>query len=255
MSDGAPRPRRAREPFVIAVLVVLVAGLVFAGIAINNIAGKNSASGLPGPSTRETTSTSPAPVTSATPTAASTLAPTSCATATFGAPLQPQGQPADVHVYGAPPPLSIDTTKLYRATITMAGGGVIVICLEPSLAPNTVNNFVTLARNHFYDGLKFHRVVPDFVIQGGDPKGDGSGGPGYQFVDEPVKGNYIVGAVAMANSGPNTNGSQFFICIGSQCPPLPHKYNLFGHLVSGLDVALKIQQGDVMTSVVVAAQQ
>ncbi|TME46710.1 MAG: peptidylprolyl isomerase, partial [Chloroflexi bacterium] len=84
--------------------------------------------------------------------------------------------------------------------------GTITLCLDPKLAPNTVNNFVFLTRNQYYDGLKFHRVVADFVIQGGDPEGTGSGGPGYKFNDEPVQGEYTAGAVAMANSGANTNG-------------------------------------------------
>ena len=85
--------------------------------------------------------------------------------------------------------------------------------LDPQLAPNTVNNFVGLARDGYYDGLTFHRVVPEFVIQGGCPEGSGRGGPGYKFADEPVQGEYTLGAVAMANAGPDTNGSQFFICI------------------------------------------
>ena len=88
-----------------------------------------------------------------------------------------------------------------------------VLDLDPKLAPNTVNNFVALARQGYYDGLTFHRVVPDFVIQGGCPEGTGTGGPGYKFEDEPVQGEYTLGAVAMANAGPNTNGSQFFVCI------------------------------------------
>jgi cyclophilin family peptidyl-prolyl cis-trans isomerase len=118
-----------------------------------------------------------------------------------------------------------------------------------------VNNFVVLARNHFYDGLKFHRVEANFVIQGGDPLGNGSGGPGYKFPDEPVHQRYVEGAVAMANSGPNTNGSQFFICTGTQCATLPPQYNLFGKVESGLDVAQRIAIGDVMQTVVVREQQ
>jgi cyclophilin family peptidyl-prolyl cis-trans isomerase len=121
-----------------------------------------------------------------------------------------------------------------------------VLCLQPALAPNTVNNFVALARNHFYDGLTFHRVEPNFVIQGGDPKHDGTGGPGYSFADEPVHNLYVDGAVAMANSGPNTNGSQFFICTGTQCSTLQPQYNLFGKVQSGLDIAKLTQKGDVM---------
>ena len=157
-----------------------------------------------------------------------------------------------LHKYTAPPPAEIDATKLYEATITTSRGKV-VLCLQPQLAPNTVNNFVVLARNHFYDGLTFHRVEANFVIQGGDPKGDGTGGPGYTFPDEPVHNLYVDGAVAMANSGPNTNGSQFFICTGSQCQPLQPQYNLFGKVESGLDVAQKVQKGDVM-SISVAEQ-
>ena len=123
--------------------------------------------------------------------------------------------------------------------------------LDPRLAPTTVNHFVSQARAGFYDGLTFHRVVPDFVIQGGDPEGTGRGGPGYQFDDEPVRGEYTVGAVAMANAGPDTNGSQFFICIDDCRPKLAKSYNLFGYLIDGIEVAQAIQVGDVMRSVTV----
>jgi peptidyl-prolyl cis-trans isomerase B (cyclophilin B) len=148
------------------------------------------------------------------------------------------------------PEQQIDESKIYRVTIT-TDRGVIVADLDPSLAPKTVNNFVGLARTGYYDGLTFHRVVPDFVIQGGCPKGTGTGGPGYQFGDEPVKSEYTLGAVAMANSGPNTNGSQFFICIDDCTRKLDKLYNLFGHVVSGIDVALATTVGDTMNSVVV----
>jgi cyclophilin family peptidyl-prolyl cis-trans isomerase len=107
-----------------------------------------------------------------------------------------------------------------------------------------VNNFVFLAKGGFFDGLTWHRYVAGFVIQGGDPKGDGTGGPGYQFADEPVHGSYDVGSVAMANSGVNTNGSQFFIGIGSQVRTLPPKYNLFGQVTSGLAAVEALRQGD-----------
>jgi cyclophilin family peptidyl-prolyl cis-trans isomerase len=107
-------------------------------------------------------------------------------------------------------------------------------------APMTVNNFVFLAREKFYDGVIFHRIIKGFMIQGGDPTGTGTGGPGYRFPDEPVKGNYELGSIAMANSGPNTNGSQFFICEGQQCVSLPKQYNLFGKTVEGFDVVQKI---------------
>jgi len=141
-----------------------------------------------------------------------------------------------------------DAGKIYRATIT-TDRGVIVMDLDPQLAPNTVNNFVGLARDGYYDGLTFHRVVPEFVIQGGCPEGSGRGGPGYKFADEPVKGQYTLGAVAMANSGPDTNGSQFFICIDDCTGKLAPSYNLFGYVVEGMDVALGTGVGDVMRKV------
>ena len=148
------------------------------------------------------------------------------------------------------PEHQIDESKTYRVTIT-TDRGVIVADLHPDLAPNTVNNFVGLARQGFYDGLTFHRVVPDFVIQGGCPEGSGRGGPGYKFADEKVKSEYRLGAVAMANSGPNSNGSQFFICIDDCTRKLDKLYNLFGHVTSGIEVAQATAVGDVMKSVVV----
>ena len=152
--------------------------------------------------------------------------------------------------YRTPPPMTINTAHHYLVTMN-TNKGTITLRLDPKLAPNTVNNFVFLARDHFYDGLKFHRVVAGFVIQGGDPLGTGSGGPGYKFNDEPVLGEYTAGAVAMANSGANTNGSQFFICTVDDTKALAKSYNLFGYVQSGMDVVLKIAQGDTMTSVTV----
>jgi peptidyl-prolyl cis-trans isomerase B (cyclophilin B) len=145
----------------------------------------------------------------------------------------------------------IDPSRRYQATIN-TDRGAIVIDLDPVHAPITVNNFVFLAREGFYDGLTFHRVVDDFVIQGGCPEGSGRGGPGYRFDDEPVVGEYVAGAVAMANSGPNTNGSQFFICTVDDRPKLAKSYNLFGQVVSGMEVVTSIGQGDVMREVVIA---
>jgi peptidyl-prolyl cis-trans isomerase B (cyclophilin B) len=149
-----------------------------------------------------------------------------------------------------PPVMSIDPALIYQVTISTDRGDI-VMDLDPGLAPQTVNNFVSLARDGFYDGLTFHRVVPEFVIQGGDPEGSGRGGPGYRFADEPVKGEYTLGAVAMANAGPNTNGSQFFICIDDCTRKLEKLYNLFGHVTSGIDVAQATTVGDTMKSVVV----
>ena len=150
----------------------------------------------------------------------------------------------------SPPAYEIDDNATYEVTIATDKGDI-VLELDPKLAPNTVNNFVALARRGFYDNVTFHRVVPSFVIQGGDPEGSGRGGPGYKFADEPVKGEYTHGAVAMANSGPDTNGSQFFICIDDCTRKLDKAYNLFGYVTSGLDVTGRIAQGDVMRSVTV----
>jgi cyclophilin family peptidyl-prolyl cis-trans isomerase len=149
--------------------------------------------------------------------------------------------------------MTISVDALYKVTITTDRGDI-VMELDPALAPQTVNNFVHLARDGYYDNLTFHRVVPEFVIQGGCPEGSGRGGPGYKFADEPVKGEYALGAVAMANAGPNTNGSQFFICIDDCRGKLASSYNLFGFVKDGMDVALNTQVGDVMKSVVVEEQ-
>ncbi len=135
--------------------------------------------------------------------------------------------------------MTISTSKTYVATMATSCGQI-VIRLEPKQAPVTVNNFVFLADQGFYNGLTFHRVIPGFVIQGGDPKGDGTGGPGYQFNDELPTTPYTLGDVAMANSGPNTNGSQFFIVEGSAGTQLPLQYSRFGKVTSGLPVVEQI---------------
>ena len=144
----------------------------------------------------------------------------------------------------------IDPARRYTAKIETDRGDI-EIALDASKAPKSVNNFVFLAREGFYDGLTFHRVVPSFVIQGGCPEGSGRGGPGYRFADEPVVGEYIAGSVAMANSGPNTNGSQFFICTEDDRHKLAKSYNLFGQVTKGLDVVLAVQVGDVMRKVTI----
>jgi len=193
------------------------------------------------------------PGTAPTPTPTAAVSAATCGALNFGAVMTPIPGNAGKKSFSAPPPMTINTTHHFLATITTAKG-TIALCLDPTLAPTTVNNFVFLARNQFYDGLKFHRVVAGFVIQGGDPLGTGSGGPGYKFNDEPVRGEYTAGAVAMANSGANTNGSQFFIVTADQTGKLAKSYNLFGYVQTGMDVVLKIVQGDVMTSVTVQEQ-
>lgn len=141
------------------------------------------------------------------------------------------------------PAMQLDQNKKYSA-IVKTGEGDITIDLTAKKTPITVNNFVALARENFYNGLIFHRVMKDFMIQGGDPKGDGSGGPGYKFADEKFDGKYKRGTVAMANSGPNTNGSQFFII--HQDYDLPSQYVIFGHVSSGMEVVDKIASGETV---------
>ncbi len=148
-----------------------------------------------------------------------------------------------------PPAMLIDPNKKYTATVVTERGNI-VIELYPQHAPKTVNNFVFLVREGFYDGLIFHRVISDFMIQGGDPTGSGRGGPGYKFEDE-TNGNPLkhgTGYLSMANSGPNSNGSQFFITHGPQ-PHLDGKHTVFGKVTEGMDAVNAINQGDVMTKV------
>jgi peptidyl-prolyl cis-trans isomerase B (cyclophilin B) len=153
--------------------------------------------------------------------------------------------------YSAPPAMTIDTQRSYTATFDTSRGRI--VCeLYPKDAPNTVNNFVFLAREGFYDGTKFHRVIPDFMIQGGDPTGTGRGGPGYKFEDELANNprKHMVGSLSMANAGPNTNGSQFFIThIATDW--LNGKHTVFGQVVTGQDVVNAVQQGDTLNSVTI----
>ncbi len=153
--------------------------------------------------------------------------------------------------YSAAPEMTIDASKNYKASIATTKG-TIEIDLFAADAPLTVNNFVFLARDGFYDGIKFHRVIPNFMIQGGDPTGSGAGGPGYKFRDE-TSGNpnrHKTGSLSMANAGPNTNGSQFFITHAPQ-PHLDGKHTVFGQVTSGQDVVDAIKQGDSIQSVTI----
>ena len=151
--------------------------------------------------------------------------------------------------YSSPPAMQIDPSKTYAATI-QTNRGDIVIDLHADKAPQTVNNFVALARDGFYDDVKFHRVIADFMVQGGDPTGSGRGGPGYRFNDEfhPALVHDGPGVLSMANAGPNTNGSQFFITHVATTW-LDNKHAVFGRVRSGQDVVDLIQQGDVMKRV------
>ncbi|MDP3998576.1 MAG: peptidylprolyl isomerase [bacterium] len=143
------------------------------------------------------------------------------------------------------PTMEIDKSKKYTATLTTSKG-VIKVELFADKTPLTVNNFVSLSRKNFYDNTVFHRVIKGFMIQGGDPNGDGTGGPGYKFDDEPFEGEYKRGTIAMANAGPNTNGSQFFIM--HQDYPLPKNYVIFGQVVEGIDTVDKIAESPVQPS-------
>jgi peptidyl-prolyl cis-trans isomerase B (cyclophilin B) len=148
--------------------------------------------------------------------------------------------------------MTIDTSKNYIVTFDTSRGQI--VCeLFTKAAPKTVNNFVFLARDKFYDGTKFHRVIPDFMVQGGDPEGSGRGGPGYRFEDEVGrdKPKHQVGSLSMANAGPNTNGSQFFIThIATDW--LDGKHTVFGQVKSGQDIVDSIKQGDTLKSVTIA---
>ncbi len=149
--------------------------------------------------------------------------------------------------YSAPPPMIIDTSKQYTAVIETKKGDLVLELFAHDV-PVTVNNFVFLAGEGFYDGLTFHRVIPGFMVQGGDPIGDGTGGPGYKFADEFTKHTHVAGALSMANAGPNTNGSQFFITYAPQ-RHLDGKHSVFGQLVKGMDVLKEIKNGDTMIRV------
>ena len=153
--------------------------------------------------------------------------------------------------YSSPPQMGIDANKSYTATFDTSKGKI-VVDLFAKEAPNTVNNFVFLARDGFYNGTKFHRVIPDFMIQGGDPEGTGRGGPGYKFADE-FKGNphrHQRGTLSMANAGPGTNGSQFFI-THVKTDWLDGKHTVFGQVRSGQEVVDAVKQGDVLNSVTI----
>lgn len=161
------------------------------------------------------------------------------------------GSSPQTRSFDSPPPMCIDPEKTYIATMKTSLGDL-TIALYPDVAPKTVNNFVVLARYHYYDGLVFHRIINGFMCQGGCPQGSGMGGPGYRFEDElPAHGQYELGSIAMANAGPNTNGSQFFI-THLATPHLDGRHTVFGKVTSGQDVVDAVEQGDKMISVEVA---
>jgi len=226
---AAERRKKRRQRTLVASLAVLIAlaGLSFGFVLIF----RNTS-----PKTKPVAKASVTPTPTATPTLAGGVA---CGGTV------PAASAVKKPTFTKAPKMSIKATKTYTATMVTSCGAV-VMKLLPKESPNTVNSFVFLARHHFYDGLIFHRLSRDFVIQGGDPTGTGTGGPGYKTVDAPPKdAKYTVGVVAMAKSGAEpagTSGSQFFIVTGSQGASLTPDYAIIGTVVSGQDVATKIDQ-------------
>ena len=175
----------------------------------------------------------------------------SCAGTASDAP----GTPPKRKSYSAPPPMKIDTGKQYTAKIETSKGRLVLELYTD--VPVTSNNFIFLAREGFYDNTTFHRIIPDFMAQGGDPTGTGRGGPGYSFADEftrdaagALEHKHGTGSLSMANAGANTNGSQFFITYGPQ-PHLDGKHSVFGQLLAGMDVLKKLQNGDAITKITI----
>jgi cyclophilin family peptidyl-prolyl cis-trans isomerase len=223
--------RRAITIAVVAVVVVGISYLIFKPSKSKSTAASST-------TVASSTTTKPAPKGGSGDTSPSAITTSADCPANFSATLNKPSYPSY-------PPMTIDTSKAYTATVT-TDIGPFTIQLDPQQAPKAVNSFVFLAKQHFFDCIVFHRVIPSFVDQTGDPTGTGDGGPGYQFADELPKTatpQYPLGSVAMANSGPNTNLSQFFVVAGSQGESLAPSYTLFGKVTSGMDVVEKINAG------------
>jgi cyclophilin family peptidyl-prolyl cis-trans isomerase len=224
----------------IVVVVVIVAVI----LAVKN-GGSSSASptATPGSASVAGSPVPTAPLVASAPSSAEVAA-----SARFCKPFLSAGQsPEGKNHWAKPPKMVINTSKIYQVKL-YTDSGVITADILPKLAPITANNFIFLACNGFYNHSYFHRVIPGFMIQGGDPTGTGSGGPGYQFKDEKVARPYQIGDLAMANAGPNTNGSQFFIIQGASGTSLPRSYNLFGHVVAGQNVVDAIASAPTHTN-------
>lgn len=181
-------------------------------------------------------------------------APTPQTSAVQGQQVQPQPQATDLPLeknkkLSQFPGILKPEVLQNKAAVIQTTKGQIAIQIYPE-ASMAASNFILLAANGFYNGLKFHRVEPGFVVQGGDPNGDGTGGPGYQFPDEPVTRDYLKGTVAMANAGPNTNGSQFFIMLEDH-PELSKLYTIFGQVIAGQEVVDKLAVGDIIQKAII----
>ena len=224
--------RRARAVAGVFLVLVLVAGLavvVGGGGDDQDVASTDTTAAETNSTTAAKKPVELAPV----PAGASVKGDTTCPPADGSAPRTTS--------FEKPPPPCVNVARTYQAEINTTKG-LMVVDLDVKNATRTVNNFVVLSRYKFYDGIAFHRIIPGFVIQGGDPQQTGTGGPGYKFEDElPKAGSYKVGSLAMANSGANTNGSQFFIVTGDTGTSLPPQYSLFGQVTQGLDVVKAIE--------------
>lgn len=226
------RKQSLRRTITISIVALVVVGLSY---QIFKPSKKQAGSSTTSPAQAASTTTRPAPTGGSGNTALSAITTSANCPTSFSATLNKPSFPAA-------PAMTIATSKTYTATIT-TDIGPITVQLDPQAAPKAVNSFVYLANRHFFDCIVFHRVIPSFVDQTGDPTGTGSGGPGYQFADELPKTaspQYPLGALAMANSGPNTNGSQFFIVAGTQGETLAPSYTLFGKVTAGMDAVQKI---------------
>lgn len=235
--------RDQRRQYVIIVAVVAV-GLA-AGLYLLSLGGNGSSTAASTTTTAAsaaTSSTAATPTTADKPSAVSAPAPGATSTGTPTCPKE-DGSSQRTTTFGAAPPNCIDAAATYVATVTTSKG-VITWEMDASKAPKTVNNFVFLARYHYYDGVPFHRIIPGFVIQGGDANGNplGTGSPGYSIGEEPPAAGYQVGTVAMAKTqAANSTGSQFFVVTGPQGAQLPPQYSLLGTVTQGMDVVKAIE--------------
>lgn len=225
------RKSRLRRGIILAVIAVVVIGLV----ALLGRGGSKSPAKTQAAKPRSARSGPTTSTTAVAPAGATLSGPTPCPAA--------DGSSPRTVAFAQPPPMCVNPATAYTATFT-TDVGTYAVALDAKAAPKTVNDFIVLARYHFYDGLTFHRVIPGFVVQGGDPKGNGSGGPGYTVAGEvPPAGAYKIGSLAMAKTSadpPGSAGSQFFIITGQQGTQLPPQYSLFGMVNSGTDVVAKI---------------
>jgi cyclophilin family peptidyl-prolyl cis-trans isomerase len=248
------RSRRRVQAIAILGVVLVVVTLLIAGVGGNDKKDDNvTAADKSSTTTAKASTTTTAKAESSTTTTGKASTTTTGAENATTAALRkklaggtpcPTGDVARKTSFPKPPQLCIDPAKTYTAAI-VTNRGSFTVELDAEAAPITVNNFVFLARYHFYDGVTFHRIIPGFVVQGGDPEGTGMGGPGYKFEDELPKGKapyYEIGSLAMANSGPDTNGSQFFIVTGEDGANLPPNYSRFGKVSAGMETVRTIEK-------------